>query len=256
MRLLGVVALFAFTVGAAAPRSAQECADIYIGEVRGPKPPDVDCARQRDALERWDRLVQCLASFGSKPDKDDRPAFVGNLKKCEADAAEAARREGQRKAAEDRRRAEEDQRRAEEAAEEEAKRAFYAEREALRKDPAAHVLMASAALCFFADARKHNLAQIAQEKKYAQLGGVFDKVKMYELQNNVRRSDEGTVAAKKLLGKRKAKACTDKEVRLLDDCYRAAYLGQDDEKCGQLGATIDVAHEFIAQLDPDPEERQ
>lgn len=111
----------------------------------------------------------------------------------------------------------------------------------------------SSAICFFRELRAKTLAEIKKQKKYAAIGGVFDKRAMMFLQNVVRRSDEGEERARELTGKRKPTACGDKQTAHASRCYMVAFRGdalEDDEVCRDFGLKLTVAHHLVEQLAP------
>ncbi len=62
--------------------------------------------------------------------------------------------------------------------------------EAVRRDPKAMAVVFGAIFCHTKQARVSALNEIAQEKKYARIGGMVNKAKLYALQQVVRWADE------------------------------------------------------------------
>lgn len=74
-----------------------------------------------------------------------------------------------------------------------------AEAEATRRDPKAMSVVFGAIFCYTKNLRNVALAEIAKEKKYARIGGMVNKVKLYNLQQAIRWADETEAEERKNL---------------------------------------------------------
>ena len=95
---------------------------------------------------------------------------------------------------------------------------------AFLENPKAVRLMLSARLCAGQERRKRAMVEIAQEKKYARIGGALNLSKLRELQDEVRTAD--TIVAQSNLGLKQEKAkplsCAQEDVQ------QAAYKFMED----------------------------
>lgn len=71
--------------------------------------------------------------------------------------------------------------------------------EAIRNDKTLMSAIFGASLCTYKDRRAAYLAEVAKEKKYARIGGMVNKVKLYNLQLAVRRMDEKEAEERKTM---------------------------------------------------------
>lgn len=85
-------------------------------------------------------------------------------------------------------------------------------------------LALSALVCVTNNERAGALRAIADEKKYARLGGVQNNTKIYELQQSIRESDQRVARFSRELKTRNASAtrCSDPKVRQVATCITAA----------------------------------
>jgi len=112
-------------------------------------------------------------------------------------------------------------------------------REQIGQDPKHLPFIFGAELCYDRQVRADAIAEIGKEKKYSKLGGVFDKDKVYKLQQRVRWADEHEAdARKRLAGFQRVKAapCNNPIVQATVAC-----VGKDCEGAAGLYASFVVS---------------
>jgi hypothetical protein len=140
---------------------------------------------------------------------------------------------------------------AESAATEQAARKAAATEQRLRDDATRRNVKAmgvvfGAQICMQITARAAALKEIATEKYYSRIGGYENKVKIYELQNQIRAADEALARIRADLrsykGKVKPATCSERAVRETLACYAS------DDACN------DMTKQLASFLSPDDDE--
>ncbi len=98
-----------------------------------------------------------------------------------------------------------------------------------------------ATVCIGRETKSAALTEIAKERKYARLGGMVDKEKLYELQQRVRWADEHAEADAKAIKTWKVKPlpCSSRLVREIITCKH------DSDRCdAQLNMAVDFVQSY------------
>lgn len=98
--------------------------------------------------------------------------------------------------------------------------------EAIRRDPRASRIVASAAVCAFKTIRKRALEEIREQRAYARVGGVTNRYAIWQLQESVRYADKGL----RKYGKNAGLACASEDVLPLAACF-SQYPDEDTGPC-------------------------
>jgi len=202
-----------------------------------------ECCREGDLTwtpEQSDHCYQEMTSFVSAPmgypdsvprKRAARAKFVECIARYDAEVAreKAEHEERERKTRQVIHEREVTQKYAQEAAraqgeqEERERQAEAREREQRLRDPSWMKTVLSGVVCYDAYVRARALELIRIEQKYANAGGgIVDKVKLYDLQTNMRRADEektDTIAAAKRVGVALV-SCSAAPVRDLVECLK------------------------------------
>lgn len=123
----------------------------------------------------------------------------------------------------------------------------------IRSDKKQMALVFGAILCGIDFQRRQALEEIAKEKKYARLGGMVDKVKLYNLQRQVRFADERAAGVREKLKQPiyagvKPVACASKDVQRVLVCHD----NEGAANCGQREADY---NRFVSEwVDADMED--
>jgi hypothetical protein len=168
------------------------------------------------------------------PTEEDLRSIAAAEKK-DREAAEATEREErERRVAEEQRMRDERERLRIEQAELLAREQAEADEHAAlvekrKRDPQYVRPILSALICYQRAARTVALDEMRTEKRYSELGGVQNNVKLYALQQRVREMDEGIAESKRLLASKRWKAlpCVERRVKMVVACLEANEAGED-----------------------------
>lgn len=173
--------------------------------------PELRARKQHQAEDAMKDVARCRAQLKAQQERDleQRRAANAAQKAEEEHQRERAREQAREQAARDA----EAQRIADaaRAAAEEHQRALLA-------DPGNVFILRGAALCVDREIRRRALGEIAAEKKYARVGGILDKQKVYDLQQRLRWADEQEADHKRSFAGQRIAPCSQPKVQLITSC--------------------------------------
>jgi hypothetical protein len=169
--------------------------------------PEIRARKQRQAEDAMKDVARCRAQLKAQQERELEQSRAANAaQKAEEERRLARAREQSAREAEAQRVAD-----AARAAAEEHQRALLA-------DPDNMFILRGAALCVDREIRRRALGEIAAEKKYARVGGVVDRQKIYQLEQRVRWADETDAENKNSFAGQRIAPCSQPKVQLITTC--------------------------------------
>lgn len=177
--------------------------------------PELRARIQRQAEDAMKDVARCRAQLKAQQEHDLKARQERDLEQRRAaNAAQKAEEERQRERAREQAARDAEAQRIADAA----RAAAEEHQRALRADPGNVFILRGAALCIDREIRRRALGEIAAEKKYARIGGIIDKQKLYDQEQRVRWADEHEADNKKSFAGQRIAPCSQPKVQLITSC--------------------------------------